>query len=942
MKRKDSYPDHEEGLDKDGRQIDNISGRTRRPDDIDVTVNRTEFEFEPGENIPYDQVLLELAQELNAYDEQRANDRYAVYIPFTKHRIEWMSRANRWLEEAGRRQMPENFDQIGNYKKAERSRKYLKPVLKVATGVGAAAAMVVAGVPVVAPTVFMSGLKQAYDGVIEAIQKGGWAEGWQSKEQTVQARVDDLFEQAKTEIHDAQNPLTTDRFNALMTGIKEAHNEVLTRQNLNTKSETNHRRFRAVASSVAAIGSGLISGIPMGRMDVDGGSTKVPFKGEMVEVLKDTTHRTMLRLGESGFNWEFMYNKGSEAVNAAIQAGQRGMELTQLEHYNELLRSLYGQFHTMGGKMVSEAWIGLGTAAAAMTATVLEQWRGRTLKNLNKEVEITQKKPEFGSLYGHLDADAKNELKARRSETLAENPQAILNFVKERDAYLEKQTPAYTAELYALSASVSPMKPETEIVINIPAAADQEADRITHTLEQYVNQVDKNGQPFNPNRFEINILANFTEKSDPAEVAKFFTAIRKFKTEYPELLVNVISKQFGSSEINMGLIRKILGDLVLLRSQEAGIKKDSIMVSNDADVVAISDRYLDTYVNEFANPENVYIGGIMGKMDWDPYLLEANPLFAASIRAMEYANIYRAHKQEHTTRRNVNSSGPNFAYRSSLYAAVGGYNPDVRGAGEDNYLGEAIYFARQIDEEHGIPTLGKGNKGTALYTSGRRAAAAFLAGSSPGDMWSIPESVFKMSKDAIRNISDIALINKIRDPQLTEGLKNNNPTVIEQFDRKIEKSINDTLGSYYDLPAKNLGNELMRFLGVKGEIVNGKVKVHSTEKLRSDLLKSTSTAKGYAKDLLARNYASTKQPENIETINEIVLDEMQPGDEYFTEDTDSRVFIDNGSYRVEIGTVSRQADGSYFVLGLDGNSVKDIGGNIIDSLSVDQLIVEPR
>jgi hypothetical protein len=75
---------------------------------------------------------------------------------------------------------------------------------------------------------------------------------------------------------------------------------------------------------------------------------------------------------------------------------------------------------------------------------------------------------------------------------------------------------------------------------------------------------------------------------------------------------------------------------------------------------------------------------MLGQLDWDPEVYAKYPIIHAGTRLFQYLG---ARGRRNSGR--MPSSGANFAYKSSIYAAIGGYLPDLQG-GEDIALGQAI------------------------------------------------------------------------------------------------------------------------------------------------------------------------------------------------------------------------------------------------------------
>ncbi|MCX6790865.1 MAG: hypothetical protein NTV62_01575, partial [Candidatus Gribaldobacteria bacterium] len=112
-----------------------------------------------------------------------------------------------------------------------------------------------------------------------------------------------------------------------------------------------------------------------------------------------------------------------------------------------------------------------------------------------------------------------------------------------------------------------------------------------------------------------------------------------------------------------------------------------IIVSNDADNKGVSPKYLENFIDKFE--ENPKADGFSGQLDWDTEAYTKYPLVHIGTRLFQYLDIETRHQTGH-----IPTPGANFAFRSSIYSAVGGYIEDTNLA-EDVVLGQAILDARK-------------------------------------------------------------------------------------------------------------------------------------------------------------------------------------------------------------------------------------------------------
>jgi len=308
-----------------------------------------------------------------------------------------------------------------------------------------------------------------------------------------------------------------------------------------------------------------------------------------------------------------------------------------------------------------------------------------------------------------------------RSITLKENPNAKLDHYKEIKMYLEKMNPNYFERIKRLSEQTKKMEKECKVSINIPIAGHQESQNIYEALKNYATQTAK------PETFELVLFVNHPEtdgKGNKLKATDTLNEIEKFKKDYPNIRSRVIYEILSDKEANIGRIRKLMSDATLLRHHQRGKDApDLIMISNDADNKGIDPRYIDAFIEKFEKNEKV--DGFLGQLDWDPESYQKFPDVHIGTRLFQYLNLigrYHTH--------GMTSSGANSAYRSSIYAGIGGYLENVQG-GEDVNIRKAIIAARGDNRSFDFA-----GTETRLFTSSRRAIVMLKQfGLVPLDQW---------------------------------------------------------------------------------------------------------------------------------------------------------------------------------------------------------------
>lgn len=285
-------------------------------------------------------------------------------------------------------------------------------------------------------------------------------------------------------------------------------------------------------------------------------------------------------------------------------------------------------------------------------------------------------------------------------------------------AYLEKQDAGYLDELRAFNKKLEPMTNSCRVAVIIPARLEEK--NLANLLDQYVKQIDADGEPIDKDLFEINILVN---RKEGEAADRSIAVMEDWKRKNPGYHVNAIDIVFPKSKANVGMARKYVTDLSLMRSLERGSASGPLYIeSEDADLFSVDKRTIGKLIKDFdAKP---YLDVLRGIQDRQPEMMSKNDLFFFERRLWDIGEMVlrdlslrpdKFKDASHTWNR-VISGGWNTAYTAEAYAQIGGYVPDT--IGEDMKIGQKISVLRgQVD-----PTDGqfKSNTYTA-ETSGLRA-----------------------------------------------------------------------------------------------------------------------------------------------------------------------------------------------------------------------------
>ena len=271
--------------------------------------------------------------------------------------------------------------------------------------------------------------------------------------------------------------------------------------------------------------------------------------------------------------------------------------------------------------------------------------------------------------------------------------------------YINSQNSSYIGELKKFSSAVESMSNMCRITVCIPAF--QEEGTIYRTLEAFLNQKDDLGMSLNQNIFEIDIIVNRPETMPKDNTVE---EIKRFIKEYKNRLkVIFIEKVFKKDEACVGLARKYINDLALLRSLNRKHPEGSlILVSNDADTLEVSNKYIINIIKEFDNDSFVpYIDALAGKEDFPIEAYIRVPLLLVSTRLTQFSDTVWRHKQDTPIDfRGAKLIGRNSAVRATTYAIIEGYNPR-RVVREDLEIGRKIINLRRGGETIKYSTICK-------------------------------------------------------------------------------------------------------------------------------------------------------------------------------------------------------------------------------------------
>ncbi len=250
---------------------------------------------------------------------------------------------------------------------------------------------------------------------------------------------------------------------------------------------------------------------------------------------------------------------------------------------------------------------------------------------------------------------------------------------------------SFFAELKQINSQLPPMKEECRFSIVIPAYLEEQ--NIQDTLKDWVEQFTENGEPLDPDLFEIIVLINRPNKD--VEFDETYEKIQELKEhpDYQRYNIHTIKKTFnfppsGKAEevkfgdktvtvkggVRMGLVYTLPADLVVLRNSKrknSEEKANLLMKTGGADAFARNPEYINRVLK--LSEQSPQIEQYNFRADFSPEIYEHIPLLHVVERFREIMNL------QYTQRKSLLGCG---VYRSSLYSEAGGFNPDYRLAEE--------------------------------------------------------------------------------------------------------------------------------------------------------------------------------------------------------------------------------------------------------------------
>ncbi|MEK7633163.1 MAG: hypothetical protein AAB473_05275 [Patescibacteria group bacterium] len=272
-----------------------------------------------------------------------------------------------------------------------------------------------------------------------------------------------------------------------------------------------------------------------------------------------------------------------------------------------------------------------------------------------------------------------------------------LSMVDEIQEYLaneQKNHPEYVQTLADVLAQLPPAVPGTSIFVLIPVhSSEQNIERLLTLYEK---------QTIKKQRYEVLLFLN--RREEDSSVNRLKNQVREFQKSHT---VRVCFFEWTfSQKAPIGLLRKILNDLALLR----GSGLETLLVNNDADALKIDPEYLESLVA-------LHRGKALLSTQSQHYIDAAYeiPYFGDLVRLVE--NLESAYGPDAPEDAFVSAWCGNTVLSAASYVRIGGFDPSAW-VGEELVL--TYFFVRKFGMQSFLRTH------PYITTSCRRIAHGFL------------------------------------------------------------------------------------------------------------------------------------------------------------------------------------------------------------------------
>ncbi|GIW66489.1 MAG: hypothetical protein KatS3mg095_0387 [Candidatus Parcubacteria bacterium] len=265
----------------------------------------------------------------------------------------------------------------------------------------------------------------------------------------------------------------------------------------------------------------------------------------------------------------------------------------------------------------------------------------------------------------------------------------------------------YKSFIEHLASKIPPMKDKTRVAVYIPAY--HEGKFIGRTLEEYIKQIDLRDREIDPDLYEIVILDNKREGESWDDTQKI---VEEFKKRHPNTNIHYLQVTFPSEIAGVGLARRILTDVILLRSnQRANSEGPLYLITEDADLQTVDPQIIIKTIKRFDRFPHLDI--LRGLQVRDPKILAQHDLLlfermGANIQELLFRSHYKLGESWYNPEvseypdpfswARIISGGWNTAITALCLSEIGGYDPRLK-IGEDLFVGNALSISRSREND---------------------------------------------------------------------------------------------------------------------------------------------------------------------------------------------------------------------------------------------------
>lgn len=647
-----------------------------------------------------------------------------------------IGRVKSWFDKVGQRnvmedeqltdmdRLAENMEEAGRFTRRPWWKRALKIGGKILGGFGVAGATIMTGgVGAATSLLWAGGLKEGYDGVLQGIEQLGWGNRRGALELRRQNEMQGRIDALRQRLTNNPNMLPSE-FAAAVNEIQTTERQLVEQEANNIRGERTGQLVRSLTSSVLTIGTGLLGGVPMGRINYDNDNTKMAeafrhLRGTPDQGIMNETHRGFWN-AINGPQFGYEHNSIAEAIRDTVNGatasgtGEHGYivntvikELKSKVGGDWPLTALspYGQTaHQLANGFAAADWLRIAAPAPYLLGEALRHGAHRRNDELENYQNIGRTpEPDHGG-YSPYEASRNEHSNASESygggASLARGsePAAIEPFTGQLpttpeagverehstiDDYLGAVPPSYRREVSRLAEAAPAMDNECRLSVCVPVAYSEH--RIIRSyLDSFLAQTDSSGNPINPNLYEVNIFVNGPQTSED-EIQQTVGEIERFKAEHPEIHVNVLSESYAERQ-PMGFLRKLVTDFSLLRSRRREVQSGELyLVSHDADIRIADPMYLSKIIERLDQDRGTQM--LSGEVDYSDEDKKKYPIIWTARRLWQFIDTIRT--GSNTANMTRKAVGANSIIRASSYADVKGFRFSDRVA-EDLALGEKI------------------------------------------------------------------------------------------------------------------------------------------------------------------------------------------------------------------------------------------------------------